>query len=140
MPGLDLFAITNGSCIPGSYLVKEGSGTWSIWTFSKDGTVEFSSSAQGAFHFSDARGAWRKTRSLEAKLTLLDFTFGATPQPDSIARVDATFSFSKKCTTLEGNFELRFFDPVTEDPLDINSDSGDPVSDTFTGRRIQTQR
>ena len=134
--GAHLFAGPNGSCIPGAYLVEEQSGAWSLWTISKDGTIQSSSSSQATFHFSDAHGAWRQTRSLGAKATLLDFNFGSTPPPDSIARVDATFSFSKKCTELQGSFELRFFDPASEDPLDVNSDSGDPITDSFTGRRI----
>ena len=140
MIAANLFALPKGSCIPGAYLVQEQSGAWSIWTISKDGTAQFSSSAQSAFHFSDAHGAWRQVRSREAKATLLDFNFGPTPAPDSIARVDATFSFSKNCRTLTGNFDLRFFDIGSEDPLDVNSDSGDPIKDTFTGRRITSAK
>ena len=136
----NVFAAPSASCIPGAYLVKEGSGTYSLWTISRDGTIQSSSSAQSVFHFSDAHGAWRQTRSLEAKATLLDFTFGVATPPDSIARVDITFQFSKKCTTLEGSFAVRFFDPNTEDPLDVNSDTGDPVTDTFTGRRIKASK
>jgi hypothetical protein len=136
-----LHAAPKGGCIPGAYLVVEESGTQSLWTFSSDGTVQSASSAQGALNFSDAQGAWKQSRSGQAKATIIDFNYsnsslnGGFP-PSGIARVDATLSFSKKCDRVEGSFELRFFDPETEDPLDVTSDSGNPISDTFTGRRI----
>src|ERR1051325_6571755 len=37
MAGFHVSAEPGGSCIPGAYLVEEGSGAWSIWTVSKDG-------------------------------------------------------------------------------------------------------
>ena len=130
-----------GGCIHGSYLFQEGSGTQSLWTFSKDGTVQTSSSAQGALNFSDAYGAWKQTRSWHATAIVLDFNYNGSIgngfPPSSIARVDAVLSFSKNCKNVQGSFELRFFDPETEDPLDRNSDTGTPISDTFTGRRIE---
>jgi hypothetical protein len=135
-----LFAETKGGCIGGTYLVQEGSGAQSLWTFSKDGTVQFASSAQSALNFSEGHGAWRQPRSRVAKATILDFTYGPTSSPEEIARVDAQITFSKKCLTMEGSFDLRFFDPDTEDPLDVNSDTGQPVSDTFTGRRVTAQK
>ncbi len=136
-----LHAATRPGCIPGTYLVVEGSGTQSLWTFSKDGTFQTTSSAQGPLNFSDGQGAWKQTRSRQAKVTFLDFNYrdsgenGGFP-PSGIARVDAQWSFSKKCTDVQGSFELRFFDPDTEDPLDPSTDTGDPISDTFTGRRV----
>lgn len=135
-----LHASTKGGCIPGAYLVQEGSGTQSLWTFSKDGTIQSTSSAQGALNFSDAQGAWKQKSSREAKVTFLDFNYAGAQNggfpPSSVARVDAELSFSKKCTQVQGSFELRFFDPETEDPLDPATDTGEPLSDTFTGRRI----
>jgi hypothetical protein len=70
----------------------------------------------------------------------LDFTFG-TPvngraPPAEIARVDALLTFSKQCQRVEGSFELRFFDPQQEDPLEPMTDTGDVVVMTFTGRRL----
>ena len=135
-----IHAASKGGCIPGTYLVQEASGTQSLWTFSKDGTIQSASSAQGALNFSDAQGAWKQTRSREAKATFLDFNYGGVEDggfpPSGIARVDAQLSFSKKCTRIQGSFELRFFDPETEDPLDPSTDTGTPLSDTFTGRRV----
>jgi hypothetical protein len=135
-----LHAASKGGCIPGTYLVQESSGTQSLWTFSKDGTIQSASSAQGALNFSDAQGAWKQTRSREAKATFLDFNYAGADNggfpPSGIARVDTQLSFSKKCTQVQGSFELRFFDPQTEDPLDPSTDTGGPLSDTFTGRRV----
>lgn len=135
-----LHAASKGGCIPGTYLIQEASGTLSLWTFSKDGTIQSASSAQGALNFSDAQGEWKQTRSREAKATFLDFNFGGPENggfpPTGIARVDAQLSFSKKCTQVQGSFKLRFFDPETEDPLDPSTDTGGALSDTFTGRRV----
>lgn len=135
-----IHAATERGCIPGTYLVQESSGTQSLWTFSKDGTIQSASSAQGALNFSDAQGAWKQTRSREAKATFIDFNYGGSDNggfpPSGIARVDSELSFSKKCATVEGSFELRFFDPETEDPLDPSTDTGGAISDTFTGRRV----
>ena len=39
-----------GGCIPGVYLVQEGSGTQSLWSFSSDGTIHSTSSAQDLGH------------------------------------------------------------------------------------------
>jgi hypothetical protein len=131
---------SKGGCIPGTYLVQEASGTQSLWTFSNDGTVQIASSAQGSLNFSDGYGAWKQSRSREAKATIIDFNYGDADNggfpPSGIARVDAQLSFSKKCTQVQGSFELRFFDPETEDPLDPSTDTGGPLSDTFTGRRV----
>jgi hypothetical protein len=138
------FAAAKGGCIPGSYLIVENSGSQSLWTFSSDGTVQSASSAQGAVNFSDAQGAWKQIRSGKAKLTMIDFNFsnsnvnGGFP-PASVARVDATLEFSKKCNEVHGIFEVRFFDE-TEDPLDPTTDSGAPIIDSFNGRRITTKK
>ena len=134
-------AETKNGCIPGTYLVQEGSGTQSLWTFSADGAIHIASSAQGLFNFSDGLGAWKQTRSREVKAIVLDFNYSLSQindgvPPASVARVDAVFSFSKKCSSLQGTFQLRFFDPETEDPLDINAASGNPISDTVSGRRV----
>ena len=129
-------AATRGGCIPGTYLIQEGNGALSLWTFFKDGAIQSASSAQGSFNFSDAQGAWKQKNSRKATTVMIDFTYGGNTTPAAIARVEAEFTFSKKCDTVEGTFELRFFDPQSEDPLHPETDSGDPISDTFTGRRI----
>jgi hypothetical protein len=124
-----------------SYLVVEGSGTQSLWTFSKDGAFQVASSAEVAFNFSHIHGAWKQKGPRAARATGLDFVFLPAPinggvPPASIGRIDASISFSKNCKEIEGAFELRFFDPQTEDPLNPATDSGIPIVDTFTGRRI----
>lgn len=134
----------SGGCIPGAYLVQKGSGTQSLWSFSKDGTIHITSSAQGALNFGDGYGAWKQKRSRQAKATILDFNYNESPvnngfPPSAVARVDAGLSFSKNCKEVQGSFELRFFDPETEDPLDPGTDTGSPISDTFTGRRIDSK-
>jgi len=128
-------------CIPGTYLVREGSGTQSLWSFSGDRTLHVTSSAQGALNFGDGYGAWKQASHKQIKSTVLDFNYSSSPTnggfpPSAIARVDAVSSFSKHCKEMEGSFELRFFDPETEDPLDPDTDTGNPVVDTFTGRRV----
>jgi len=128
-------------CVPGVYLVKEGSGTQSLWTFSGDGTMHTNSSAQGALQFGDGQGEWKTARGKQVKSTVLDFSYSPSPvasgfPPASVARVDAVSSFSKDCKEIRGRFELRFFDPATEDPLKPATDTGAPIAETFTGRRV----
>jgi hypothetical protein len=140
-PVSPVHSATSGGCIPGTYLVQEGSGTQSLWSFSKDGTIHITSSAQGALNFGDGYGAWKQKRSRQAKATVLDFTYNQTPvnngfPPSAVARVDAVLSFSKNCKDVQGSFELRFFDPETEDPLDPDTDTDSPISDTVAGRRV----
>jgi hypothetical protein len=135
------FSATSGGCIPGVYLVQESSGTQSLWSFSGDGTIHTTSSAQGAFHFGDGYGGWKQTRHQQVGSTFLDFTYNPSPTgsgvpPSAVARVDALSSFSEHCAEIHGTFELRFFDPVSEDPLDRATDTGEPVVETFTGRRV----
>jgi hypothetical protein len=134
------FGAAKGGCIPGTYLMREAAGAQSLWTFSRDGNVQMASSAQGPLNFSDGHGAWKQTGSRKAKATFLDFNYGQAPPPDAIARVDSELTFSKNCSTVEGSFELRFFDPSAEDPLDPESDTGDPLTDTFTGRRVTPKK
>lgn len=133
-----------GGCVPGVYLVKESSGTQSLWTFSGDGTIHTTSSAQGALQFGDGQGEWKKARGKQVKSTVLDFSYSPSPvgsgfPPASIARVDAVSSFSRDCKDIHGSFELRFFDAQTEDALDPATDTGSPLAETFTGRRVSSR-
>lgn len=129
-----------GGCVPGSYLVLEGSGTRSLWKFSRGGTFQVTSSAERALNFSHLHGAWKQKGSRGGKATGLDFVFLTDPvsggvPPEFIARIDAQFSFSRNCKEIEGAFEIRFFAPDTDDPLDPAT--GTFIGhDTFTGRRI----
>jgi hypothetical protein len=134
--GTFLFADGKSGCIAGTYLVVEASGAQSLWTFSKDGTIQSASSAQGAFNFSQAQGAWKQTGERTVHATFLDFNYDTNTPPLSVARVDTIATFSGKCTRVEGSFELRFFTTGIEDPLDPSSDTGSPITDTFTGRKV----
>src|SRR6187549_821207 len=91
----------SAACIPGVYLVRESSGTQSLWTFSSDGTLHSTSSAQGALGFGDAHGEWKRGRDQQVRSTFLDFTYspssvGSGFPPASVARVDADMSFSRR--------------------------------------------
>ena len=128
-----------GGCFPGTYLVVEGSGTQSLWTLSRDGAFQVTSSAERAFGFSHIQGVWKKTGARDAKARGLDFNFNETPvnsgvPPSQITRLDILISFAERCEEMEGSFELRVFNP-SDDPLDLNR----PVaaSDTFSGRRVK---
>jgi len=136
MNGAILLASGKSGCITGTYLVQEGSGTQSLWTFSNDATIHVASSAQGPFNFSDLLGVWKQTGQKTIHTTLLDFNYAATPPPAAVARVDAVATFSNTCTRMQGSFELRIFTPGSEDPLDPTTDTGSPITDTFTGRKL----
>jgi len=130
------------ACMPSTYLVEQGDGTQSLWTLSKDGDVHITSSAEAALQFSHEQGVWRQSGARTAKITTLDFSFGppvnGEEPPLSVARVDARLRFFEACQRVEGSFELRFFDPQSEDALDPATDTGEPLIGTFTGRRLTT--
>jgi hypothetical protein len=127
-----------GGCLPGTYLVFEGSGTQSLWTLSQDGGFQVTSSGERAFGFSHIQGVWKKTGARDAKARGLDFNFRETPvndgvPPSQIARLDIVMRFAERCEQMEGTFELRAFNP-NDDPLDSNTRA--IASDTFFGRRV----
>jgi hypothetical protein len=128
------------ACIPGTYLIKQEDGTQSLWSLSRDGGVHITSSAEAELQFSHEQGIWQQTGPRTARITTLDFSFRRPPDdgvsPLSIARVDAQLTFFEACRRVEGNFELRFFDPQSEDALDPLTDTGDPLGGAFTGRRL----
>ena len=126
-------------CFIGSYLIEEGSGTMSLWTFGAKGTIIATSSSQKELSFSTEHGSWEKSARRQAKSTMLDFSFGEDGELVNIARVDATINFiGSSCDNVGGSFTLRFFDNG-EDPLNPDSSSGEPITDTFTGRRISSE-
>lgn len=131
---------TVGGCIPGSYLAVEASGTHSLWTFSSDGTLQATSSAEKVFGFSHIQGTWQRDGARGARAVGLDFGFrsqqvGAGVPPQWTTRLDVSLEFSRGCRQFAGAFDLRFYD-VTEDPLDAPT-TVPAGSDTLTGRRIQ---
>lgn len=130
------------ACMPGTYLVEQDDGTQSVWTLSRDGEVHITSSAEAALQFSHEQGVWKQSGARIAKVTTLDFSFGppvnGEEPPLAIARVDARLTFFDACHRVAGSFELRFFDPQSEDALDPSTDTGEPLIGMFTGRRLTT--
>ena len=127
-----------GGCLPGTYLVVEGSGTQSLWILARDGGFQVTSSAEKAFGFSHIQGVWKKIGARDAKARGLDFNFKETPvndgvPPAQITRLDIVMRFADRCEQMEGSFELRVLNS-NEDPLDANTPA--IASDTFFGRRV----
>ena len=127
-----------GGCLPGTYLVVEGSGTQRLWILSHDGAFQVTSSAERAFGFSHIQGVWKKSGARDAKARGLDFNFKETPvnggvPPSQIARLDIVMRFAERCEEMEGSFELRAFNP-NDHPLDSNTPA--IAADTFFGRRV----
>lgn len=126
-------------CFTGTYLNTEGSGTKSLFTFTSEGNFIGTSSTQKLLNFSTEQGSWKSTGADSARAVFLDFTFGENDELENIARVDLEISFfGLNCEETEGSFEIRFFEEG-EDPLDISTDTGEAISDTFTGRKIAVE-
>jgi hypothetical protein len=120
----------------GTYLNQEGSGAKSIWTLGEDGSFLGTSSTQKVFNFSGQQGVWVSDDSGNAKGVFLDFSFDASGALLNIGRIDIVFhTVGHGCAKIAGTFSLRFFE-AGEDPLDPASDTGKPITDTFTGRRL----
>lgn len=123
-------------CFTGTYLNIEGSGTQSLFTFTADGNFIGVSSAEKVLNFSTELGSWIATSSDTVKAVFLDFSFGNSGELVNIARVDLDITFiGDNCKETQGSFEIRFFED-NEDPLDISTDTGKAITDTFSGRKI----
>jgi hypothetical protein len=133
------------SSCAGTYLIEmapgpAGHGAQHFWTLTKDGALLGTSSTQRVFHFSDAQGVWERDGDQGVKAVWLNFSF----DPDSdevsnITRRDITLhTVGRGCDNVAGTSTLRRFEAgTTEDPLDPASDTGEPVTQTFTGRRVR---
>ena len=120
----------------GTYLIQEGSGATSLWTLEADGAFLSTSSAQPLFNFSDQQGVWDKDGNAGAKAVVLDFSFNSSGVLLNVGRVDISLhTVGQGCANIAGSFSLRFFE-AGEDPLDPSTDTGTPITDTFTGRRL----
>jgi hypothetical protein len=120
----------------GTYLIQEGSGTTSLWTLEADGVFLATSSAQELFNFSDQQGVWDKDGGAGAKAVILDFSFDGSGALINVGRIDISLhTVGQGCANIAGSFALRFFESG-EDPLDPSTDTGTPITDTFTGRRL----
>ena len=126
-------------CYIGTYFIEEGGGTKSLWTLGERGTIIVTSSEQEELNFSTEHGSWEKSARRQAKSIMLDFSFREDGELINIARVDATINFiGSNCDEVEGSFTLRFFDN-DEDPLNLDNSNGDPITDTFTGRKVSAK-
>jgi hypothetical protein len=127
-------------CFVGTFLVDEGNGTKSIWTFGSHGTFFVTSSAQAALNFTDEQGAWIRTGKLKAEAVSLDFSFNPDGSPANIAKVNVDVTFTDNdCGGIEGEFTVSFYAPDV-DPLDLDSIPENVISDTFTGRRVSVEQ
>lgn len=125
-----------GKHVAGTFYVQEGEGAISLWTFNSDGTMTGSSSAQAALDFGPQHGTWKRIGPREIAAVHLDFSYGESGSLKNVARVDYIVRFHRNLSRIEGELTVRFFDPETEDPLDLSTYTGEPVTDTFSGRRL----
>ena len=119
----------------GTYLITaDGTGALSTWVLEKDGVFLSIDSSQRSHNFTDQQGAWEKDGNQGIKGVLLDFDFDA---PFQIGRNDITMhTVGSGCDNVAGTITLRFFE-AGEDPLNPASDTGQPITETFTGRRVR---
>jgi len=61
--------------IAGTYLVTESKGAKRLWTFTNDGNILSTSSAQEQFSFSDQKGTWHITDDGTISVLLMAFGF-----------------------------------------------------------------
>ena len=124
----------------GTYLITvDGTGGLELWVLEKDGVFLSIDSSQRRGNFSDQQGAWERDGNQGIKGVLLDFdfSFDASGAPISIGRNDITMhTVGGGCDNVAGTITLRFFE-AGEDPLNPASDTGQPITETFTGRRVR---
>lgn len=125
-----------GKYVAGTFYVKEGNGTISLWTFNRDGTMTGASSAQVELDFGTQHGTWKRIGPRDIAAVHLDFSYDETGALENVARVDYSVHFSRDFRRFEGEFTVRFFNPETQDPLDLSTYAGEIETDTFTGRRL----
>jgi hypothetical protein len=126
-------------CFVGTYLVDEGNGTKSLWSFGDRGVFLITSSAQSSLNFSNGQGAWIRAGKLRVSVISVDFSFETDGGLANIAKVNAEVTFTDNtCGEAEGEFTVSFY-TTDVDPLDPNSVPENVVSDTFTGRRVKVE-
>ena len=87
--------------IPGSYLISEKSGNNRLWTFTKEGTILGTSSAQQKHSFSNQQGTWRVIKKNEVKATLLNFGYNKDGSVRYIGKLVAIIVFNETCETVK---------------------------------------
>jgi len=120
-------------CI-GTYYAKEFANgeegvvtSYSLWTFSKFGSVVSVSSSEPTVPFGGAQGNWKRIGANKIESKTFDFS-GPTPNPSypNVARIEAVFKFKEDCSgTVLGQSKINVIScPVAEGPL---CTSGFPV-------------
>jgi hypothetical protein len=117
------------------FIEEEGGEYFDIWTLTEDGNFFGTNSAQLEESFNDQQGVWKKTGHREVTATILNFDFDSDGSLIAVARADIVMDFSKRFQTVEGSYALRYFEGG-EDPLCPETDTGDPLTIEFTGRRV----
>jgi hypothetical protein len=121
--------------VAGTYIVKESKGEQRLWTFTKGGNILGTSSAQPEFSFSHQQGNWELTGNNEVEAVIMNFGFNKDKSFSYIGRLKTALKFDEKCRTFEGEFVLRKFEHP-ENPMKPETDTGEPITDTFKGQRI----
>ena len=82
---------------------------------------------------------WERDGHKGVKAVWFNFSFDARGEVSSVTRRDITLhTVGRGCDNVAGTSTLRRFEAdTTEDPLDPTSDTGESVTQTFTGRRVR---
>jgi hypothetical protein len=122
----------------GTYLMDEGGGATSLWTFEADGAFFATSSLQGLLRFSDQQGNWERDGHDGVKGVVLALVFNDDGSLHDVSRVDVSLhSVGNGCDTIAGSLVVRSFEDG-EDPLNPATDDEEPIAaDTVTGRRVK---
>ena len=112
-----------GDTCTGTFYAVEGPSNapigYSLWTFSKDGSVISSSSSEPSVPFSTAQGNWEIYGRQFIKSKTFDFS-GPNPNLNypNVARIDASFKFHNNCSrTVAGQSKFSVTScPVSEGP------------------------
>ena len=127
----------SGNC-SGTYLMDEAGGATALWTLEADGAFFATSSLQALLKFSDQQGSWEKDGNTGIKGVVLALVFDENDELLNVSRVDISLhTVGGGCDNIAGSLEVREF-TGSEDPLDPDTDTGDPIAtDTVTGRRVK---
>ncbi len=129
----------SGNC-SGTYLMDEAGGATSLWTFEADGTFFATSSLEALLNFSDQQGSWEKHGNSGLNGVVLALVFDDNNELLNVSRVDVSLhTVGHGCANIAGTLEVREF-TGTEDPLDPDTDTGEPIAtDTVTGRLVRAR-
>lgn len=124
--------------IAGTYLVQDNNGDQRLWTFTQDGTILGTSSVEPKFSFSNQQGDWEASGNNGVAAVIMNFGFDKDNNLSYIGRLTATLKFDDNCRTFAGTYVLRKFQPP-ENPMKPETDTDEPITDTFKGQRISAK-